>query len=110
MELRCFACGVLKDTDVKEIYTAGTELCQDELIPPLLVIECEVPLTDLVGWRAVVVCHGCFHRLDLDMWIDQKVWESINPRVLFNQLPPVVCGARVEGGGQWDPENYQGIL
>jgi hypothetical protein len=105
MEMECFVCGALKDTNVREMYTAGEELCQDKPIPPLLVLECEPPHGDPVGWRAGVVCHKCYHVIDPDMWIDKPIWESLKPQIPFNQLPTMVDGP---SEFKWNPESYAG--
>jgi hypothetical protein len=109
MEMRCFGCGVVKDTGVNEYYTAGDELCTDKPIPPLVVIECEPNREDPVQTecRAVVVCHECFHRINPDMWIDRAIWESINPVTPFDKLPPAWPPGS-EDDGRWNPEVYAG--
>lgn len=36
----CYGCGVQKDPEVEEMYT-GTDLCNDEPIPSLIVLDCQ---------------------------------------------------------------------
>lgn len=38
-------------------------------------------------WRQARVCEPCLERLDADMWISRRCWESISPAVPFDQLP-----------------------
>jgi hypothetical protein len=74
----------------------------------LFVIECEPPRDDPAntGWRAVVVCHGCFHKIDPDMWINKAIWDSINPVTPFERLPKAMFDGDNEGEERWDPETY----
>lgn len=89
MLMRCFGCGVQKDTDVKELYTPDDRLVRDRPIDPLFVIPCEGRGVHSGGaWRAVVTCHACFARLDVDHWISSDCWAKIAPRVSFSELPP----------------------
>jgi hypothetical protein len=84
MKLRCLACGVEKDTSVKEVYPYPEEdRFIDEPIDPLLSIDCQ----GTGDWRVVTVCHACFHKLDVDMWISERCWLALNPITPFQQLP-----------------------
>jgi hypothetical protein len=85
MKICCFGCGVEKDTEVLEFYTLDTGIVQDEPISPLFLLCCEGPGDEPM--RQTMVCHGCFHRLDPDMWIDHRGWAGIEPRVPFERLP-----------------------
>ena len=85
--MKCFSCGIDPDTD--------------ELISSLFCIECTN--------RMAVVCHECFHRLQPDMWIDERCWELLNPVRPYDSLPaiknfPVEAGER--DNEKWNPRNY----
>lgn len=83
MKQRCLACGVEKDTEVKEIYPFPDDgIIDDVPIEPLLTIDCRGD-----DWRVVTVCHASFHKLDVDMWISDRCWQSLNPVTPFEQLP-----------------------
>lgn len=98
----CYGCGTIKDPDVEEMYT-GEDLCNDNPIPPLMVLDCEpsdADVYDAIGiygpdWKTVVVCFECFDRLQPDMWISQNCWERLNPFIPFRDLPNL-CGAEVD--------------
>lgn len=84
----CLGCGVEKDDETKEKYPYPNEgYITDEAIEPFFILECEGTKAD---WRLVRVCHECFHKLDPDMWISKKCWDSIIPVVPFEQLPAKV--------------------
>ena len=84
MKQKCLACGVEKDTSAKEVYPyPGEDRFIDEPIDPLITIDCQ----GTRGWRVVTVCHHCFHKLDVDMWISERCWRSLNPITPFEQLP-----------------------
>ena len=82
----CYGCGVKKDPEVEEMYK-GKTLCTDEPIPSLIVLDCQPYNFDDPNWKSVIVCLSCFDRLSLDMWISRNCWESLNPFILFNDLP-----------------------
>lgn len=93
--VRCFGCGVEKDPHAKEFYTQSDRLVQDVPIDPLFVMCCEGRGEHAEDWRVVVVCHGCFERLDPDMWISSDCWKLLDPTVPFERLPPhneTTCG------------------
>ena len=102
MTKKCMGCGVDKDLDQPEISLHAEE---DGLVSfpicPLMVLECSSPS----GWRAAVVCHECFHRLEVDMWISDRCWASIDPTVPFDQLPDPRDDE--EGDGRWNPLHYE---
>ncbi len=84
---KCNSCGVEKDIKILELYPYPDEDCIcDDPVPPLFEIDCQ-PTTKGQEWRNPSVCHECFHRLSPDMWINQKMWESLNPVVPFAELP-----------------------
>jgi hypothetical protein len=83
MKMRCLACGVEKDTEVKEAYPYPEDGLIDEPIAPLFDIDCQGPN----DWRKVTVCHECFHKLDPDQWINETGWNSLNPFTPFGKLP-----------------------
>ena len=84
MKQRCLACGVEKDTDVKEMYPFPDDgIVSDKPIQPLMTFDCQG--TD--DWRVVTMCHLCFHKLSPDMWISEHCWQSLNPVTPFEELP-----------------------
>lgn len=84
MENICMACGIEKDPELFEKYPYPEE---DRIVTipvvPLICLNCES--SDRV--KQVTVCHECFHKLEPDMWISQKMWEDLNPVIPFDQLP-----------------------
>jgi hypothetical protein len=86
MKQKCLACGAEKDISIKEVYPYPDDgVIVDEPIAPLFSIDCQPGASD--GWRIVAVCHECFHKLDVDMWISEKCWLALNPITPFEQLP-----------------------
>jgi len=83
MTQKCLACGVEKDTSIKEVYPYPDDGLIDEPIESLMTIDCQ----GTKDWRVVIVCHACFHKLDVDLWISERCWQSLNPIVPFDQLP-----------------------
>ncbi len=95
MKAHCLACGAEKDTAVTELYVGAGHLVNDVPIDPLFVLCCEGHGVHAGDWRHVVVCHGCFDRLEPDMWISSECWATLSPVVPFERLPPHV-----------EPHNY----
>jgi len=89
MKAHCLACGAEKDTSVKELYIGTLGLVADRPIDALFVMCCEgrAPHNE-DDWRHVVVCHGCFDKLEPDMWISSDCWAKLMPVVPFERLPP----------------------
>ena len=84
MKQSCLACGVEKDTTIKEAYPWGEEDgVIDEPVEPLWKLDCK----GTVDWRVVTVCHACFHRLSPDLWISERCWRSLNPITPYERLP-----------------------
>jgi hypothetical protein len=84
MKQQCLACGVEKETRFTETYPyPGDGIITDKPIEPLMTVDCQ----GAGDWRVVIVCHDCFHRLDVDMWISEGCWRSLNPVTPFAQLP-----------------------
>ena len=84
MKQKCLACGVEKDAEVKEIYPYPDDgMIDDEPIASLWTIDCQ----GKQDWRIVTVCHECFHKLNVDLWISERCWQSLNPLTPFGQLP-----------------------
>lgn len=84
--MKCYGCGKEKNPFEKETYPYEDDtLTTEEPIEPLIVLECESSL----GWKGVVVCHDCFHRLDPDMWIGERCWNSLDPAVKIENLPKI---------------------
>lgn len=80
----------MKDTDVEEVSPhAHEDGLTPEPVPPLFQLDCQPPEFTDSDWRAVVVCHECFHRLEPDMWISPGCWASLSPKVPFENLPPL---------------------
>ena len=85
---RCLACGVQKDTTVKEVFPYPEDGFIDDPIDPFFTLHCEGPrVNGATDWRVVTVCHHCFHKLEPDMWISNRCWESLSPVTPFDQLP-----------------------
>jgi hypothetical protein len=89
MKQRCLACGVEKDISAKELYPYPDDGIVDDVpIRPLFSdIHCEPSFDEVSGWRVVTVCHNCFHKLDVDMWISERCWLALNPITPFKHLP-----------------------
>ena len=84
MKVNCLACGVEKDTEIKEVYPYPEDGLVDYPIRPVWYLDCQ----DGSDWRYVVVCPECFHRLDPDQWISRRCWEHLDPITPFEALPP----------------------
>jgi hypothetical protein len=106
MKMQCWGCGTEKDTSAFEAYPyPEEERLTDEPIPPLFVIDCQPQeKEDGHDYRVVVVCHECFHKLDVDMWIGSRCWRKLNPKIVFEKLP---LYDSVNGRGE--PEDYSHI-
>lgn len=107
MKMKCWGCGTNKDSDVLESYPYPEEdRLTDEPIPPLFVIDVQPQeKEDGDRYRIVVVCHECFHKLDVDMWIGSNCWRKLNPKIAFEKLP---FYDSVNGRGE--PEDYIEII
>lgn len=85
---KCSACGLEKDSSIKEVYPYPDDGVIDDPIDPFFTIDCQGPwLGESSDWRAVRVCHECFHRLEPDMWISIECWQSLAPVTPFEELP-----------------------
>ena len=84
----CHGCGIEKDPDLNEVYPYYEEDGMiDDPISPLFWIDVQ-PANDFHGtWKRATVCHQCFHKLQPDMWISDIIWQSIQPKIAFNDLP-----------------------
>ena len=106
--MKCYGCGAEKDPAGKEVYPYPEDqtLC-DGPIQPLFVIECQSiardEATGFHDFRAVVVCHECFRKLDPDMWIGEQCWRSLNPKVPFDLLPK-------PHEEKWEPTSYPDLV
>ena len=89
MKQRCLACGLEKDTSVKEVYPYPHDgIINDKPIEPLMDIHCQGPrVNEVTDYRVVTVCHNCFHKLDVDTWISERCWLSLTPITPFERLP-----------------------
>lgn len=89
MKKRCLACGVEKDTSIKELYPYPDDgIIDDKPIEPLMDIDCQGSrVIEVTDFRVATVCHHCFHKLDVDMWICERCWLSLTPLTPFEQLP-----------------------
>lgn len=70
-----------------ETYPFPDDYFADGKIAPLVEIEVHDALLGDRPCRRAMVCHSCCHRLDPDMWVDVRSWESINPSVPALDLP-----------------------
>jgi hypothetical protein len=97
--MRCYGCGVEKDLDKQEVYPYPEKdrICEG-LLPPLFVIECSTERQ----FKAVVVCHHCFDKLDVDMWISDNCWNKLNPVIPIDKLPNII----EDKDKKWNPEYY----
>lgn len=86
--MRCYGCGVMKDPLKEEVYPWPEEdRLSDEPIQPLFVVACSSTDNKPTTFKATVCCHNCLYRLYPDIWISQQCWESIKPKIQFNDLP-----------------------
>lgn len=86
-KFKCHGCGVEKDLTQKEVYPYPEDaIVTDRPVVPLYSLECE-PTDEGGKWKHVMVCHHCFHKLEPDMWISERCWESISPQTAFDALP-----------------------
>ena len=90
MTEKCQGCGAEKDPAVLEVYPHPEDHITDRPISPFFSLDVE-DWNLLDGpFRTCRVCHECFHKLEPDMWISSKGWDSINPVVPFKDLPLLV--------------------
>ena len=102
MLLKCFSCGVEKDTNVLETYPWEEDgFCLDDPVMPLIVMECQSRENI---WKAVVHCHSCHHKIQPDMWMSESEWSSLNPIIPFDKLPEVKINEM--GYTDFNPESY----
>ncbi len=87
MKQRCLACGVEKDASIKEVYPYPEDGLIDDPIEPFMSNDRGGFGPGWSDWRVVTVCHHCFHKLDVDMWISESCWQSLNPITPYEQLP-----------------------
>ena len=89
MKQQCLACGIEKDTSIKEVYPYPDDGIDDELVAPLFSFDCQgvQGAHGVEDWRVVTICHSCFHKLNPDMWINEPMWQSLNPIMPFESLP-----------------------
>ena len=82
--VKCQGCGAEKDLNSREVYPYEEDrIVTDRAIVPVFYLDCEGE----DGYdRKATVCFECFHKIDPDLWISQRCWESINPVVPFDQL------------------------
>lgn len=106
MKMQCWSCGEEKDTSILEVYPyPEEERLTDSPIPPLFVIDCQPQeKEDGHDYRVVVVCHECFHKLDVDMWIGSNCWRKLNSKISFEKLP-----LYDSDNGRGEPEDYSHI-
>jgi hypothetical protein len=82
------ACGVEKETQIKELYPhSGDVIGNDEAMDPLITIHCQGGVSGTLDWRFATVYHDYFHRLNVDMWIGERCWHALTPTIPFEQLP-----------------------
>ena len=106
--MQCFGCGVEKDTEVLERYPLDKypedPICDDPICP-LFVLEVQPnqPVLDSSTWKAAVVCHECFHKLEPDLWIGENCWRGISPVIPFDKLPRLLTDQKQK----LEPLNYR---
>jgi len=97
--MKCFACRAERDPHGRAMYPYPEDYIDTEKsVPQLLVLECEGE----AEFRVAVVCHDCFHKLDPDMWVSKRCWESLRPHVPYDQLPE----ESEDKDKRWLPETY----
>lgn len=64
-------------------YGCGLEIPDDELS----ILDCAPTDEERGSWKNVLICDGCFRRLDPDMWISSNCWAGIKPNIPFDELP-----------------------
>lgn len=101
----CLACGVEKDLIQGEIYPYPEDdmFDEDRPLPPLMMIEAS-PKKGGSGYRVVIVCHDCWHKLSPDMWISETCWENIKAITPFAELPKLKRD--LDYHERWNPKNY----
>lgn len=104
MLLKCFSCGVEKDTNIKEAYLWPEDGICDGEVEPLFVMECQPDNEEDKIWRVAVYCHSCHHKVQPDMWMSESEWDSLNPVIPFNKLPEIKSNK--ESYTDFNPENY----
>lgn len=88
MKQQCQACGVEKDSLIREIYPYPEDGIIEDPIEPLMSIDCQGPVVEgVTDWRVATVCHACFHKLAADMWTNDRSWSALMPVVPFVHLP-----------------------
>lgn len=81
MKMRCFGCGVEKDTEVDEFWTEPDDMCTTDVpIAPLSTI-CVQSRDPDEEWRTTVVCNHCLFLLQPDAWISQDCWEGLGRKL-----------------------------
>ena len=83
--IKCQACGTDKDMEAREVYPFPDDGITDSPIEPIFTLDCEDAKNFL--FRTAKVCHACFHKLNPDLWISRRCWESLNPVTNFDDLP-----------------------
>jgi len=90
MKQHCLACGIEKDPAILEGYPHSEDGLTPDPINPLIKVDCQGSSVEFVtDWRRVLVCHNCFHKLDVDMWISDRCWRSLDPVTAFDDLPKI---------------------
>lgn len=95
----CYGCGVEKDLKCHEVYPYPEDGITEELIGPMLVIEC----CQRGESRACVICHECFHKLQPDQWINRKQWDGLSPEIPYERLPELLLYGLDK---TWMPQHY----
>lgn len=91
MKVNCFACGIEKDMDILESSEFNPDFgYTNQLRAPIFVLDVDGPNE----FRQTLVCHTCFIKLDPDMWISKKCWDTLNPKIQYHKLPICVEGLR----------------
>lgn len=87
--VKCHVCGIEKDPSVKEFYPYEEDnIVTDRPTSPV----CSIDVEGYDGYdRRATICNECWHRLcvmdAVDLWLSEKIWETLNPVTPFNQLP-----------------------
>jgi hypothetical protein len=90
MKIRCFGCNVEKDTEKRETYPYDADgIINDSPIQPLELFVDVQGSGKFGDFKSIIVCHECFHKLDMDQWASREEWERLGSAWSYEDLPPV---------------------
>lgn len=102
MKIRCFGCNIEKDTEKRETYPYDSDgVINDSPIQPLFIIDVQGS-GNFGDFKSAIVCHECFHRLDMDQWTSREIWERLKFITKYEDMPP--CTTSEEEMASWQQE------